>query len=279
MTHVHDGHARQARRKPFAELQPLEPRPALGSRRSAPVDGDGTLESGPLGSYGARVVARVRLLLVRRIVLLVDAHDTEAAHRREDGGARADDDSRLPRSDPFTLVAPLRLREPGVEHRHEVAETRAEATERLRRERDLRDEDDGVAAAGHCRRTGAEVHLGLAAPRLAPEQEMPSTVSQRLLDAPDRCLLRSAQHDGCLLGGERVRLGGRAPFAAPCPRRRSHERERPGRRRAVVLGHPQRKIDERRRNVVDDAVDRHRLDAFGHRSLVADDNPADLGSA
>ena len=168
-----------------AELQPLEPRPALGSRRRAPVDGDGALERSPLGSYGARVVARIRLLLVRRIVLLVHADDAEAAHRREHGGARADDDPRLPRRDPLTLVAPLRLREPGVEHRHEVAETGAEATERLRRERDLGNEDDGVAAAGDGRRTGAEVDLGLTAARLAPEQEVAAAGSQRLLDAPD----------------------------------------------------------------------------------------------
>ena len=213
--HVDDGDARQTRRQPFAEHEPLERRPALRPRRRAAVDRDRPFERRPLGGDGARVVTRIRLLLVRRVVLLVHAHDAEAAHRREHRRARADDDSRLARSDPLALVAPLRLRQPGVEHRHVVAEARAEAAQRLRRERDLRDEDDGVPAARHRRRARAEIDLGLAAARLTPEQEVATAGSQRLLHTPERSLLRRAQHNRRVLGGQRVRLRGRAPFAAP----------------------------------------------------------------
>ena len=124
-------------------------------------------------------------------MLLVDADDAEATHRREDRRTRADDDSRLARSDPLALVPPFRLRQAGVKHRHEIVEARAEAAQRLRRQRDLRDEDDGVAAAGQSRRAGAEVHLGLTAARLAPEQEVANTGRERLLHPP-----RAASCDG-----------------------------------------------------------------------------------
>ena len=62
-----------------AELDPLEPRPALRPRRRAAEERDGALERGPLGRDGARVVARVGLLLVRGVVLLVDADQAEVA--------------------------------------------------------------------------------------------------------------------------------------------------------------------------------------------------------
>ena len=55
-------------------------------------------------------------------MLLVDADQPEAAHRREDGRARSDDDAGLARGDPLALVAPLRLRQPRVEHGDPVAE-------------------------------------------------------------------------------------------------------------------------------------------------------------
>ena len=52
-------------------------------------------ERGPLDRDRARVVARVGVLLVRLVVLLVDDDQPETLHRREDGGACADDDPGL----------------------------------------------------------------------------------------------------------------------------------------------------------------------------------------
>jgi hypothetical protein len=72
------------RADPRAERQPREPRPALGPRRRGAVHGDRALERRALRGDGARVVARVGLLLVRRVVLLVDDDQPDAAHRRED---------------------------------------------------------------------------------------------------------------------------------------------------------------------------------------------------
>ena len=118
---------------------------ALWTRRRAAEHGHGAFERCALRRDGARVVARIGLLLVRRVVLLVDADDAEPCNGREHRRPRADHDSRLASSDPRTLVAPLRLRQRRVEHRDLLAEARAEAAERLRCQRDLGDEHDRPA--------------------------------------------------------------------------------------------------------------------------------------
>ena len=110
-----------------AEIESLEEGPALRSRGRAPEEGDGALEQGPPGGDRPRVVARIRLLLVRRVVLLVDADDTERRERCEDGRASTDHDPRLASLDPISLVAALGLREPGVQAGHLVSEAGPEA--------------------------------------------------------------------------------------------------------------------------------------------------------
>ena len=92
---IDDLHRRHRRTEPAAELEPLEPFPALRPRRRAPVDRHSALERGPLRRDRARVVAGVGLLLVGGVVLLVDADQAETQHRREDGRAGSDDDRRL----------------------------------------------------------------------------------------------------------------------------------------------------------------------------------------
>ena len=92
---IDDPHRRERAREPAAELEPLQPLPALRPRRRAAVDGDRALERGALRGDGARVVARVGLLLVGGVVLLVDADQPERGNRGEDRGAGADDDRRL----------------------------------------------------------------------------------------------------------------------------------------------------------------------------------------
>ena len=120
---------RQLGAEPLAQLEPLEPLPALRPRRRAAVERDSPFERSPLGRDRARVVARIGLLLVRRVVLLVDADQADAVHRREDRRARADDDTRLAGRDPFALVAALCVGQPRVQDRDRVAETRAEAAD------------------------------------------------------------------------------------------------------------------------------------------------------
>src|SRR5207302_3467255 len=145
-----------------AELEPLERLPRFRPRRGRAEYGDSAFERCALSRHRARVVARVRLLLVRRVVLLVDADDAERRDRCEDGRARADDDRRLAGCDALALVAALRLAQPRVEDGDAVAEALAEASERLRREGDLRHEHDRSTPAGERGLARADVHLGLA---------------------------------------------------------------------------------------------------------------------
>ena len=77
LAQVDDANRGHRRRDPAAELEPLERVPRLRPRRRRAEDRDGSLERGPLGGDGAGVVARVRLLLVRGVVLLVDADHAE----------------------------------------------------------------------------------------------------------------------------------------------------------------------------------------------------------
>ncbi len=110
-TEVDEAHARHRGSDTHGQRHARQALPALGPGRGAPVDGDRALERRPLRRDRARVVSRVGLLLERRVVLLVDDDQADAAHRCEHGRARSDDDARLAPGDPVALVAPLRVRE------------------------------------------------------------------------------------------------------------------------------------------------------------------------
>ena len=260
---VDDADRRERRAEATAQLDAVEQRPALRPRRRGAEDGDRSLEGRPLGGHGPRVVARIRLVLVRRIVLLVDADDAEPLERREHGGAGAHDDARLPAGDPLALVAALGFGEARVEAGHGVAEASAEAGEDLRGEGDLRHEHDRGASALERLGARAEIDLGLPAAGRTVQKEARSR-SEGRHDSLQRRLLRRGQ-------GERpsVRLqpaGGRALLAGtPC----SHsplgrdEGERASRRRAVVVRDPEGEVDERRRDRSEHTFDRDRLDPGG----------------
>ena len=81
---VDNAHGRERCADPRRQLEAIEPRPALDARRGAPVDGDGALERCPLRSESARVVSRIRFLLERGVVLLVDDDQPEVVDGRED---------------------------------------------------------------------------------------------------------------------------------------------------------------------------------------------------
>ena len=155
--HVHDGyfgkhgptrplghlHARPASLAPRAHLaatQALERRRCRAEHQGAsPLLGHACRDL-------ARVVARARVLLVGRLVLLVDDDEANVGERRKERGAGAHHhvDSALAHEVP--LVEALAGGQTRVEHGHVVAKARAEASHGLRRERDLGHEDQRAFA-------------------------------------------------------------------------------------------------------------------------------------
>ena len=249
------------------QLEPLERSPALRSRGRAAVDDRRALESRALGGDGACVVARVGLLLVRGIVLLVDADQADVPHRREDRRAGADHDAGLAARDPLSLVPPLGVGQAGVEQRDRVAEPGPETPDGLRRERDLRNEDDRPEPALQCPRRGLQVDLGLAAAGRPVEQKAPA-----LADPGDGGLLVGAQRVRSCLPFQRLPLARRGLLLAPLPPDGRDQLQRPRRRRAVVVGDPEREIDQRRGQLVQHALDRQRPHADRRRVHHLDDH-------
>ncbi len=274
LAQVDDADRGHRRRDPAAELEPLECLPRLRPRRRRAEDRDRSLERGPLRRDGAGVVARVRLLLVRGVVLLVDADHAERRERREHGRAGADDDGRLAGDDPLALVATLGLREAGVEQRDPVSEARAEAADRLRRQRDLGHEHDRAAARGERGLARADVDLGLAAAGRAGEEDVSTAAREQALDPLERGFLRLGQLGRRRLGGQ---AGGRRhvpPLAAPLRLLRRDQPERAGRRRAVVVREPESEIDERRRERLEHPLGRDGLDVGRRFDVDVDDDTA-----
>ena len=132
-------------------------------------------------------------------MLLIDADHAEPLDRREDGGTCADDDARFSARDPLALVAPLRVGERRVEDGDSVAEARAEAADRLRRQRDLRDENDRAESTLERRRARAEVDLGLAAARCPVQQQVTAAALEQLDDPCERAPLSLGQRGGLSL--------------------------------------------------------------------------------
>ena len=161
--HVDDLHGRQALAvDALAQRQVRQLAPGLRARGRRPADQRRVVVGGPPARDEPRVVARVALVLERRVVLLVDDHEPEVVHRREHRRARPDRHPRLAAAQPQPLVEALALGQPGVQQRHRVAEARLEARDGLRRQRDLGDEHDHAAAALERRLRRAQVDLGLA---------------------------------------------------------------------------------------------------------------------
>src|SRR6201999_2838679 len=125
--------------------------PGLRARRRGPGDEDGAALPRPVAGDGAGVVGRVALLLVGGVVLLVDDDQAEVADRGEDRRTRADADLRLAAAQALPLVEAFAVGEGAVEDGEAVAEAGAEASDGLRREADLRHQDDRAAAAGERR--------------------------------------------------------------------------------------------------------------------------------
>ena len=171
-------------------------------------------------------------------MLLVDADQAEPGQRREDRRARPDHDRRRAGGDALALVAALGLGQRRVEDRHPVAEPRAKAADRLRRERDLGDEDDHAQPALERlgRPPGGRPRSSRCRSRRRAGSGPPS--SKRLAQPLQRTLLRLGQRARLRLARQRVPLGRLRELLAPLPLRRRDERERTAGRRAVVVGEP-----------------------------------------
>ena len=198
-------------------------------------------------------------------------------HRREDRRACADGDARLAAGEPLPLVAALRFRQRRMQERDPLAEPRAEAAHRLRRERDLRHEDDRSEPALEDRRARLEIHLGLAAARCAVQEEVRAgAVVERAHDACDGIDLGGRESQRRRLAVERVAQSRLRSLAARLPLHRSNERESARRRRAVVVRDPQRQLDEPPGQLLDDALDRSDDDAVRRLDPDLDHEPATL---
>ena len=105
---------------------------------------------------------------------------------------------------------------------------------------------------------------------------MPASRLRGGLDALQRLLLRHAQLARLGFAAERVVAAREAPLAAPRRLQRRDQRQRAGRRGAVVVGRPQREIDERGRQLVQELAGGDRLDAVRGCLFEPDDHTAAL---
>jgi hypothetical protein len=135
-----------------------------------------------------------------------------------------------------------------MKHGDAVAEACAESSERLRRQRDLRDQDECASFPVERSGAGLEVDLCLPAPRGAVEEQV-RTLSgvERFDDSRERCLLRRAEFGRFRFSWQCVAFGRLRPLAARLSLDGCHERERSSGRRAVVLRDPEGELDQRSR--------------------------------
>ncbi len=162
----------------------------------------------------ARVVARRALGLIGVLLLLVDDEQTKLLHGCKDRAARADDDARETRTDALPLVIALRERQTAVQDGDRVAEIGGKCLDHLRRQRDLRHEQD--RALPRCERLRDQVQIDerLAAAGHAEEQRrLRVRRAQQRLQAGKHLLLRRRQRrdrlrlPGVVYGAAKIGLG------------------------------------------------------------------------
>ena len=144
------------------EPQPAQRVGALRARRGGAGDQHRGVRGRAALRHGTGVVARIALMLVGAFMLLINDDHPDVPQRSEDRRARANAHARLPALERKPFVASRSVTHPRVQHRDDLAEPRLEAGQRLRRERDLRHEDDRRATGLQSCLDGPEIHLGLA---------------------------------------------------------------------------------------------------------------------
>ena len=116
------------------------------------------------------MVARRALGLIGVLLLLVDDEQAKILHGCKDRAARADDDARETRTDALPLVIALRERQTAVQDGNRVAEIGGKRLDHLRRQRDLRNEQDRALPRCERLRDQVQIHERLAAAGHAEEQ-------------------------------------------------------------------------------------------------------------
>ena len=104
-------------------------------------------------------------LLVGPLVFLVDYDEAKIGQRCEQRTARAHDHVVLAFADVPPLVELLAWCQPAVHHRHTAGEPGVDPFQRLRCQRYLGNQEDGLAALAHHLVDGSQVDFGFAAAR------------------------------------------------------------------------------------------------------------------
>ncbi len=117
-------------------------------------DGGGVAQAGADHGHVAGVVDDAVLLLERGLVLLVDHHEAEVGERQEQRGAGADHHRGLAGGDRAPGEAAGARGEVGVPDGGSDAEARLEALQPLRRQRDLGQQHQRLAALAQALRDG-----------------------------------------------------------------------------------------------------------------------------
>ena len=151
---------------PLGQPHQLEalPRPAvlqaLQRRRRGAQNAVCSGQLGPLDRDIPPVVARGRILLVARLMLLIDDDQPQIGNRRKNRRPGPNHDIRLPRPSLLPLLVPLPGGQPRMQHRNPV-EPGGKPLHRLGGQRNLRQQHNGGLALAH-------------APARSPECRSPS---------------------------------------------------------------------------------------------------------
>ena len=155
----------------------------------------------------AGVIVHAVFLLVGRVVLLIDDDQAEVRIRQEQRRARADDHADLAGATAAPGARALARRQLRMPFGRPDAEARGEAIEELRRQRDLRHQDQRLPAAADDLGHRLEIDLGLARTGDAVEQRH---AENRLLRTVCAQRIRGRALRRREVGREKVRIGRRA---------------------------------------------------------------------
>ena len=179
------------------QLAELDVVSTLEAGRRRDQDGDGAIALGAQEGQVAALIAGGGVLLVGAVVLLVDHDEAELGERREKRRARAQDDPRRARAEPFPLLVTLVRGEAGMENRHLVAVALAHGGGERRDQGDLGHQEDHAATLSETVVSGSEIDLGLArAGDALDEKALVGAPIERGLERPQGIGLIRAQIEG-----------------------------------------------------------------------------------
>ncbi len=152
-----------------------------------------------LRAHDGEVAGRVpeaALLLERRVVLLVDDDQAGGGQRREHGRAGPDDEARRAARGGQPRREPLALGQARMQHGDAVPETPLEPADELRREADLRHEEQRLPAARELLGDEPQVDFRLAAAGHPVQQ--PGREASGRADVGENAVLVAGELDGML---------------------------------------------------------------------------------